>query len=47
MQQANVRIGALHDFAIELQHQSQHAVRGRMLRAQVQGIVLDFSHGFA
>jgi hypothetical protein len=41
MQQADVRVGALHDLAVHLQHQAQHAVRGRMLRAEVQGVVAD------
>jgi hypothetical protein len=45
VQQADVRVGALHDLAVELEHQAQHAVRGRVLRAEVQGVVLDFSHG--
>ncbi len=44
VQQADVRIGALDHLAVELQHQAQHAVRGRMLRAKVQGVVVDFSH---
>lgn len=35
MQQADVRIDAFDDFAIQLQHQTQHAVRGRVLRAEV------------
>ena len=42
MQQADVRIGTLHDFAVHLQDQAQHAVRGRMLRAEVQRVVADF-----
>jgi hypothetical protein len=45
VQQADVRVGALDDFAVQLQHQAQHAVRGRVLRAEVQGVVLDFCHG--
>ncbi|MNW05277.1 hypothetical protein D3C71_2015000 [compost metagenome] len=45
VQEADVRIGALDDFAVELEHQAQHAVRCRVLRSEVQGIVLDFSHG--
>ena len=45
VQQADVRIGALDHFAVELQHQAQHAVRGRVLRTEVQRVVLDFSHG--
>jgi hypothetical protein len=45
VQQPDVRVGALHDLAIELQHQAQHTVRGRVLRAEVQGVILDVSHG--
>ena len=45
VQQADVRVGALDDFAVELQHQAQHAVRRRVLRTEVQGVVLDLSHG--
>jgi hypothetical protein len=37
-----VRVGAHHHFAVHLQHQAQHAVRSRMLRAEVQGVVADF-----
>jgi hypothetical protein len=47
MQQADVRVGAHHDFAVHLQHQAQHAVRGRMLRAEVHRVVADlFPHCF-
>jgi hypothetical protein len=35
MQQADVRIDAFDHFAVQLQHQAQHAVRGRVLRAEV------------
>ena len=35
MQQADMRIDALDDLAVQLQHQTQHAVRGRVLRAEV------------
>jgi len=35
MQQADVRIGADDRFAVEFQHQAQHAVRGRMLWPEV------------
>ena len=42
MQQADVRIDALDHLAVELQHQPQHAVRGRMLRPEVDGEVADF-----
>jgi hypothetical protein len=44
VQQADVRVGALDDLAVQLQHQAQHAVRGRVLRPEVQGVVLDLSH---
>ena len=43
MQQADVRIGLLDHFAVHLEHQAQHAVRGRMLRAEVQRVVADLS----
>ena len=39
MQQADMRIDALDDLAVEFQHQAQHAVRGRMLRAEIDGEV--------
>ena len=45
VQQADVRIGALDHLAVELEHEAQHAVRGRVLRAEVQRVVLDVSHG--
>ena len=45
VQQADVRVCALHDFAVKLQHQAKHTVCGRMLGPKVQGIVFDFSHG--
>jgi hypothetical protein len=41
MQEADVRIGALHDLAVHLQDQAQHAVRGRMLRTEVERVVAD------
>jgi hypothetical protein len=44
VQQADVWVGALHDFAVQFQHQTQHAVRGRVLRAEVQGEIADISH---
>ena len=46
VQQADVRVGALDHLAVELQHQAQHAVRRRMLRAEVQRVVADLSHLF-
>ncbi|XNV46145.1 hypothetical protein ACL7B0_05960 [Bordetella pertussis] len=39
-----MRVGALDDFAVELEDQAQHAVRGRVLRAEVERVVLDFCH---
>ena len=44
IQRADPHIGLLHR-ATELEHQAQHAVRRGMLRAEVQGVVLDFCHG--
>ncbi len=41
MQQADMRIDALDDLAVQLQYQTKHAMRGRMLRAEVDGVVLD------
>src|SRR5262245_52764251 len=35
VKQPDVRIDAVHDLAVELQHQPQHTVRGGMLRAEV------------
>ena len=42
MQEADVGIDALHDLAVELQHQAQHAVGGRMLRPEVDVEVCGF-----
>ena len=44
VQQADVRVGALHYLAVEFKHQAQHAMRGRVLGAEVEGVVLDFGH---
>ena len=41
MQQADMRVDALDDFAVQLQHKAQHAMRRRMLRAEVDGEVAD------
>ena len=41
MQQADVRIDPLDDLAVELEHEAQHAVRGRMLRPEVDGEVAE------
>jgi hypothetical protein len=37
MQETNMRIHALDDLAVEFEHEAQHAVRGRMLRAEIDG----------
>ena len=39
MQEADMRIDALDDLAVEFEHQAQHAVRGRMLRPEIDGEV--------
>ena len=44
MQQTNMGIGALNNLAVELEHQAQHAVRRRVLRAEVKGVVAYFGH---
>ena len=44
VQEADVRVGALDDLAVELQHEPQHAVRRRMLRPKVHRVVADLSH---
>ena len=44
VQQADVRIGALDHLAVELEHQAQHAVRRRMLRPEIHGVVSNLSH---
>ena len=46
VQQADMRIDALDDLAVEFQHQAQHAMRGRMLRPEIDGEVAQrgFSH---
>ena len=41
MQQPDMRIDAGDHLAIELQHQAQHAMRGRMLRSKVDGEVAE------
>ena len=42
-----MRIGALHSLAIHLQHQPQYAVRRRMLRSEVDRVILELSHAAA
>ena len=46
VQQTDVRIGALDDFAVKLKHQAKHAVRGRVLGTKIESVVFDFSHVF-
>ncbi len=33
------------DFAVEFEHEAQHAVRCRVLRAEVERVVLNLCHG--
>ena len=40
-----MRVGALDHLAAHLEHQAQHAVRRRMLRAEVDGVVADLGFG--
>ena len=40
----DVRVSTLNHFTIELQNQSQYTMRCRMLRAEIQGVVFNFSH---
>ena len=47
VQQADVGIGALDDLAVQLQHQAQHPVGGRMLGAEVDAIAFDLGLGHA
>ncbi len=41
-----MRIGAHHGFAVHFQDQAQHAVRRRMLRAEVHRVIADFLLAF-
>ena len=45
MQQPDMRIDALDDLAVELQHQAQHTVRRRVLRPEVDVEGADFGFG--
>ena len=47
VQQPDVRIRALDHLAIELEYKAQHAVGRRMLRPEIQRVVLDICHGAA
>ncbi len=44
VQEADMRVGALDHFAVELEHQTQHSVRSRMLRPEVHRVVADLCH---
>ena len=37
MEQANMRVDALHHFAVKLEHEPEHAMRSRMLRPEIDG----------
>ncbi len=41
MQQSDMRIGALDDLAVHFQHHAQHAVRGRVLRPEIEIEIFD------
>ena len=43
MEKPDMRIDALHNLAIELEHQAQHAVRRRVLRSEIDGEVAQLS----
>src|ERR1700681_2372656 len=45
VKQADMRVDPRDHFAVELQHQTQHAVRGRMLRAEVDREVAEVVFG--
>ena len=46
MQQPDMRVGAVDHLAFHLEQQTQHAVRCRMLRPEIDGVVahLDLGH---
>lgn len=44
MQQADMWVGTLDDFAVQLEDQAQNAVRRRVLRTKVQSEIADISH---
>jgi hypothetical protein len=47
MEKPDMRIGALHNLAIEFEHEAQYAVRGGMLRSEINDEVAQRSlaHG--
>jgi hypothetical protein len=45
MQESDVRIDPLDDFSVEFEHETQYAVRRRVLRSEIDGEVADvFGH---
>jgi len=46
VQQADMRVGTHHGFAVHFQDQAQYAVRRRMLRAEVHRVIADFLLAF-
>ena len=45
MQQTDMRVDALDHLAVELEHQPQHAMRGRMLRPEIDGEIAERGFG--
>jgi hypothetical protein len=45
VEESDMRIDALHDLAVELQHEPQHTVRRRVLGPEVEGEVAQRSLG--
>ncbi len=45
MEEADMRIGTLHDLAVHLEDEAQHAVGRRMLRPEIHGEALDLGLG--
>jgi hypothetical protein len=41
VEQADVRIDALHDFTVKLKNQPKNAMSGRMLRPEVNRVIRD------
>jgi hypothetical protein len=44
VQKPDVRVCALYHFTIQLQNQTQHTVRGRMLRPKIHCVIFYFRH---
>ena len=45
VEQADMRVDPLDDLAVELEHQPQHAVRGRMLGPEIDRVIGDIGLG--